>query len=331
MEDINGTPGVEGRGNNAPTTINLVRLGIETMKLKEEKGLSDIDAYYEFMKMFDKRIEQAKDNLLQRYEVQCKLKVSDLPFIADQHLMLGSEGLGPNDSIEPIIKHGTFGIGYIGLAETMTAIFGKHHGESEFVRSYALKTIEHLREKCDEYKQQYKLNFSCYATPAEGLSSKFTDLDKVKYGIIPGVTDKDYYTNSFHVPVGYPISFAEKMKIEAPYHKLSNGGHISYIELDDYPDTLQIEKIISWTFKNTNLGYMGINFHIRFCKNCGTALRGEEECPKCGSRDIQGISRVTGYLSLDERFGKGKSAERADRISHNNENHVSTYRHYDNK
>lgn len=331
MEDINGKPGVEGRGNNAPTTINLVRLGIEAKKLKEEKDLSDIDTYYEFMKMFDERIEQAKENLLQRYSVQCKLKVSDLPFIADQHLMVGSEGLKPNDSIEPIIKHGTFGIGFIGLAETMTAIFGKHHGESEFVRTYALKTIEHLREKCDEYKEQYKLNFSCYATPAEGLSSKFTDIDKNKYGTIPGVTDKDYYTNSFHVPVGFPIGIAEKLKIEAPYHKLCNGGHISYVEIDDYPSADQIEEIVSWTFKNTNLGYMGINFHIRFCKNCGKALKGEEECPRCGSRDIQGISRVTGYLSLDERFGKGKSAERADRTSHNNSDHVNIYRHYDNK
>ena len=328
MEDINGEPGVEGRGNNAPTTINLVRVGIETSKHAHE---SKEERFEDFIKKFDERIYQAKDNLLQRYEVQCKLKVSDLPFIADQHLMVGSEGLQPNDSIEPIIKHGTLGIGYIGLAETMVALFGKHHGEDEEVREYAYRTIEHLRRRCDEFKEEYKLNFSAYATPAEGLSSKFTDIDKVKYGIIPGVTDKDYYTNSFHVPVGFPISFAEKLKIEAPYHKLCNGGHISYVELDDYPTAGQIEKIVTWTFKNTNLGYMGINFHIRYCKDCGAALRGEDSCPKCGSRNIQGISRVTGYLSLDERFGKGKSAERADRISHNNENHVNIYRHLDGK
>lgn len=331
MEDINGKPGVEGRGNNAPTTINLVRLGIEARRLKEKNNLNNEEMYKAFLEMFDERIEQAKDNLLQRYEVQCKLKVSDLPFIADQHLMVGSEGLGPNDSIEPIIKHGTLGIGFIGVAETLYAMFGQHHGESKQMEKKALEIVTHLREKCDGYKQEYKLNFSCYATPAEGLSSKFTDIDKEKYGIIPGVTDKDYYTNSFHVPVGFPISFAEKLRIEAPYHKLCNGGHISYVEIDDYPTAEQIEKIISWTFKNTNLGYMGINFHIRFCKNCGTALKGEEECPNCGSRDIQGISRVTGYLSLDERFGKGKSAERADRISHNSDNHVNIYRHYDNK
>ena len=160
---------------------------------------------------------------------------------------------------------------------------------------------------------------SAYATPAEGLSGKFVPQDRAKYGVIPGVTDKDYYTNSYHIPVGYQVSIKDKISIEAPYHKLCNGGHISYIELDDYPDGDTIEDIINYAYINSNISYIGINFHIRYCKDCGTYLHDEENCPNCGGKRIQGVSRVTGYLSLDERFGVGKSAERADRISHNHE------------
>ncbi|MDY6152786.1 MAG: anaerobic ribonucleoside-triphosphate reductase, partial [Terrisporobacter sp.] len=150
--------------------------------------------------------------------------------------------------------------------------------------------------------------------------------DRKRYGLIPGVTDKDYYTNSFHIPVGYPISIKEKINIEAPYHKLCNGGHISYIEIDDYPDEETIENIIRYSYENTNISYIGINFHIRYCKDCGTYLHDEDSCPKCGSKKIQGISRVTGYLSLDERFGPGKVAERKDRTDHNNK-HNKFYSH----
>ena len=170
---------------------------------------------------------------------------------------------------------------------------------------------------CSRFSQETNLNWSCYATPAEGLSGKFIKQDKKVYGVIKGVTDKDYYTNSFHIPVKYPISIKDKIDIEAPYHKLCNAGHISYIEVDDRPSGEVIMDILNYAYKNTNISYLGINFHIRYCKNCGEYLNSNErKCCKCGSEDIQGVSRVTGYLSLDERFGPGKYEERADRISH---------------
>ena len=307
MSNINGEAGTEGRGNIAPTTINLPRLGILA------KG--DID---EFFRLFDNRLNDARESLIHRYNVLKNLRVKDLPFVAGQHLMKGSENLTENDSIEPILKQGTWGIGFIGLAETLVALTGKHHGENDESRELGYRIIKHLRDYCDKSKKELKLNFSAYATPAEGLSGKFIKQDKKLFGEIKGVTDKDYYTNSYHIPVNYPISITKKLDIEAPYHNLCNGGHISYVEIDDLPTPDIVKSIIDYAFKNTNLGYMGINFHMRYCKDCGTQLHNNEQiCPKCGSVDIQGISRVTGYLSLDERFGEGKSAERKDRTSSN--------------
>ena len=325
MKNVNGEPGCKGRGNIAPATINLPRIGIKAM-LETDKKFKTEDKYSEeyiketiktFWILFDEKIELAKDNLLGRYDVLKKLKGRDMPFVIGQHLMKGSEEVGENDSIEPILKQGTWGIGFIGLAETLIALTGKHHGENENSRKLGLSIISHLREKCDEYTEKYKLNFSTYATPAEGLSGKFVVQDRLIYGKIAGVTDKDYYTNSFHIPVNFPISIKHKIDYEAPYHKLCNGGHISYIEIDDNPTEETIMDIINYAYKYTNISYMGINFHMRYCKHCGTQLHNHEtKCPKCGSQDIQGISRVTGYLSLDERFGAGKAAERKDRISH---------------
>lgn len=314
MKNINGEPGCKGRGNIAPTTLNLPRIGLQANK--------DINRFYEIL---DSRLNLAKDSLMHRYEVLKKLKVKDLPFVAGQKLMKGSENLGPDDSIEPILKQGTWGIGFIGLAETLVALVGKHHGESEEARKLGVEIIEYIRNYCDKLTEEYKLNWSCYATPAEGLSGKFIKQDQKIFGHIKGVTDKEYYTNSFHVPVNYKISIKEKIDIEAPYHKLCNGGHISYIEVDDAPNAETVMDIINYAYKNTNISYMGINFHIRYCKNCGTYLKENEKfCPNCGSSDIQGISRVTGYLSLDERFGPGKYYEREDRISHT-EKHSNHY------
>lgn len=320
MSNVNGEDGVEGRGNNAPTTINLPRIGIRAM-LETENIEERIEIFF---KMFDEKIDKARESLLYRHEVMKQLKVKDLPFVAGQGLMVGSEGLGPDDSIEPILLNGTYGIGFTGLAETLIALCGKHHGEDEFARDLGEKIISHLRKRTDEFKIKDKLNWACYATPAEGLSGKFVPTDRKVYGEIPGVTDKDYYTNSYHVPVNHTISIKDKIAIEAPYHKLCNGGHISYIELDDYPTGDVIENIITYAYENTNISYIGVNFHIRYCKDCGTYLHGENKCPKCSSEDIQGVSRVTGYLSLDERFGPGKAAERADRINHNGD-HKNNY------
>ena len=307
MSNINGEPGCEGRGNIAPATINLPRIGIQA------KG--DIKEFY---RILDERLELAKEALLHRYGVLKKLKVKDLPFVAGQGLLKGGEGLSKEDSIEPILKQGTWGIGFIGLAETLVALTGHHHGENADSRELGFEIISHIRSFIDKAKNETKLNWSCYATPAEGLSGKFIAKDKNVFGMIKGVTDKDYYTNSYHIPVSFPISIKEKIDIEAPYHKLCNAGHISYIEVDDYPSGDIIMDILNYAYKNTNISYIGVNFHIRYCKDCGTYIdSSSKKCTNCGSENIQGVSRVTGYLALDERFGPGKYEERADRLTHN--------------
>ena len=314
MKNVNGEPGCAGRGNIAPVTINLPRIGIQAH--------GDL---VKFFKLFEERIDRARESLLHRYSVLKELRVKDLPFVVGQGIIVGSEGLEPNDSIEPILKQGTWGIGFIGLAETLVALTGKHHGEDRNSRELGEKIVRFLRNKCDEFCDKDKLNWSCYATPAEGLSGKFIAQDKKLFGEIEGVTDKDYYTNSFHIPVGYKISMIDKINIEAPYHKMCNGGHISYIEVDSNPDKEVIKSIVTYAYNNTNISYIGVNFHMRYCKDCGTQLdMSNQVCPKCSSSNIQGVSRVTGYLSLDERFGVGKSAERADRITHQ-EDHRSNY------
>ena len=306
MKNVNGEPGCKGRGNIAPITINLPRIGIEANK--------DINKFFEILQ---NRLTLAKEALLHRYSILKKLKVKDLPFVAGQGLMRGSEDLMPDDSIEPILKQGTWAIGFIGLAETLYALIGSHNGETDEARNLGLKIIKFIREYTDKLVEETQLNWSCYATPAEGLSGKFIKKDKKIYGIIKGVTDKEYYTNSFHIPVNYNISIKDKIDIEAPYHKLCNAGHISYIELDDSPSPEVITEIINYAYKRTNISYIGINFHIRYCKECGTSIENNlNSCPKCNSKNIQGISRVTGYLSLDERFGPGKYEERLDRRSH---------------
>lgn len=304
--NVNGEPGTKGRGNIAPTTINLPRLGLMA------KGNKD-----KFFELLHGRLESAKESLMHRYEILKKLKVKDLPFVAGQGLMKGSEGLCGNDSIEPILKQGSFAIGFIGLAETLVALTGKHHGEDKESRRLGVEIISYIRNYTDKITEETKLNWSTYATPAEGLSGKFILQDKSIFGEIEGVTDKNYYTNSYHVPVGYPMSIKDKIDIEAPYHNLCNGGHITYLEVDDCPNEEIIMSILNYAYTQTNISYIGINFHIRYCRDCGTYLQsGEEKCPVCKGNDIQGISRVTGYLSLDERFGPGKYNEREDRITH---------------
>lgn len=310
MKNVNGEPGCKGRGNIAPVTINLPRIGIQA------KG-----SINEFYRILEKRLNLAKESLIHRYNVLKKLKVKDLPFVAGQGLLKGSENLKEDDSIEPILKQGTFGIGFIGLAEALNALVGKHHGEDVEAKKLALEIVEYIRSFIDRAVEETNLNWSCYATPAEGLSGKFIKQDKKIFGDIKGVTDKDYYTNSYHIPVNYPISIKEKIEIEAPYHKLCNAGHISYIEVDDRPSGEMIMDILNYAYRNTNISYLGINFHIRYCKECGNDVSsGENICNNCGSVNIQGISRVTGYLSLDERFGPGKYEEKKDRISHNSNN-----------
>lgn len=315
MSNINGEPGCKGRGNIAPVTINLPRIGILGKGNKER-----------FFKILNERLDIAKASLMHRYEILKNLRVKDLPFVAGQGLMIGAENLKPDDSIEPILKQGTWGIGFIGLAETLIALTGKHHGVDEETKELGLEIVSYMRNYVNRVTEETKLNWSLYATPAEGLSGKFIKQDKKAFGKINGVTDKDYYTNSYHIPVYYPISIKDKIDIEAPYHKLCNAGHISYLEVDDCPTGEAIMDILNYAYKNTNISYLGINFHIRYCKDCGTYLHNNEhKCVQCGSQDIQGVSRVTGYLSLDERFGPGKYEERNDRKSHLEGNNKAYY------
>ena len=309
LANINGPEGPTGRGNNFPVTINLPRIAIEAEK--------DIDKFY---RNLGKLMDMCAEQLMYRYDVVKKLKVKDLPFAAGQHLMKGSENLSPDDSIEPILKNGTMGIGFIGLAETLTSLNGKHHGESKESQTLGLKIMEFMTKKIEGYKEKHRQNFSLYATPAEGLSGRFIKFDQKKYGVIKGVTDKEYYTNGFHIPVKFSIPATDKMGIEAPYHKLCTAGHISYVEIDggdiETRRTL-IHRMNDFIKDETDMSYWGYNFHIRYCKDDGFRIEtNSSTCDICGGSNIQGISRVTGYMSLDERFGPGKVAERADRVKH---------------
>lgn len=313
MANVNGPEGPVGRGNIAPVTINLPRLALKAMKMTNSKE-KRIELFYKYL---DEMLMACEENLMHRYDVLKQLKVKDLPFVAGQHLYVGSENLTDEDSIEPLLKQGTYGIGFIGLAETLIALIGEHHGESEEALYLGLDIIQYMKSFVNKMIEKYHLNFSLYATPAEGISGRFTPMDRKKFGIVKGITDKDYYTNSFHIPVDYPIDFDKKMKIEGMFHSYCTAGKITYIELDCYPDTETIKQIVDYMVDETDLDYIGINFHMRYCRDCGTYLEEHQDsCISCGSSNIQGISRVTGYLSLDERFGEGKSAERKDRHAH---------------
>ena len=235
-----------------------------------------------------------------------------------QGLYLDSDKLLPNDTIEDVIKHGSLSVGFIGLAETLIALTGSHHGESTDSQVLGEEIVAFMRNKVDKAAEKYNLNYSLLATPAEGLSGRFIKMDRREYGLIPGVTDKEYYTNSFHVPVSYSISVFEKMKIEGTYHKYTNAGHISYVEFTSPPvnNLNAVEDIIRY-MKECDIGYAGINFPIDFCESCGQlGVIDDECCPACGSVKVRRVRRITGYLSTVERFNDAKSRELNDRIAH---------------
>ena len=267
---------VTGRGNLSFTSINLPRRGI-----KHRNG--DLTGFF---KELDYYLDLVKDQLLERYKIQCQKKVFNFPFLMGQHIWLDSDKLGWNDSIEPVLRHGTLTIGFIGLAECLKALIGVHHGESEEAQQLGLKIVGHMREKVDSYVKKYNLNFSLIATPAEGLSGRFVKIDKKKYGIIKGVTDRDYYTNSFHIPVYYKISIFDKIRKEGPYNTLTNGGHISYVEVDgDVAKNEQaFEKIIRCMHDN-GIGYGSVNHPIDRDPVCGYNGIIDEVCPHCGRHE----------------------------------------------
>ena len=277
---------VTGRGNLSFTTINLPRLGIKHGILNGKKA--DMKGFYEELGNI---MDMVRDQLLERFELQCSKKVYNFPFLLGQGVWIDSKGLKPNSRLKPVLKNGTLTIGFIGLAECLKALTGYHHGEDEKARKLGLEIIKFMRDKCDEYVEQYKLNFSLIATPAEGLSGRFTRIDQSIYGIIPGVTDREYYTNSFHVPVYYNISVADKLKIEGKYHKYTNGGHISYIELDgDTANNLEAFEAIVRLMHDNDIGYGAINHPVDRDPICGYTGVINDVCPGCGRREAEGVT-----------------------------------------
>lgn len=269
-----------GRGNLSFTSVNLPRLGI--------RAHGNIGSFY---KELDKRLELCCRQLLHRFEIQKKKTVKNYPFLMGQGIWMGSDALGVNDSVGEILKNGTLSVGFIGLAETLVALTGKHHGESEESRKLGYEIISHMRDYMDQKSEETGLNFTLLATPAEGLSGRFVRIDQKRFGKIPGVTDRAYYTNSFHVPVYYPINAFEKIRIEAPYHALTNAGHISYVELDgDTAKNPEAFEAIIRCMKENGIGYGSVNHPVDRDPVCGYTGVIDEVCPRCGRREGEAVS-----------------------------------------
>ena len=276
-----------GRGNLSFTSVNLPRIGIKHGICLKEREKADMDGFYEEL---SEVMELVRDQLLERFEIQCNKRCYNFPFLIEQGIWTDGEKLKPTDRMRKILKHGSLTIGFIGLAETLKALIGEHHGESEKAQKLGLEIIGFMRKKADEFAKEYNLNFTLIATPAEGLSGRFVNIDKAIYGKIKGITDRDYYTNSFHVPVYYNTSIKHKLEIEAPYHNLTNGGHISYIELDG--NTVQnvdaFESVIRM-MKELGIGYGAINHPVDRDPVCGYVGVIGDVCPRCGRKEFDAV------------------------------------------
>ena len=304
-----------GRGNISFSTINIVHIALECMTINDEE-----ERVAKFFEILDEILALTAKQLHLRYEFQKTALAKQFPLLMSS-LWMGSETLKPNDTIESVMKHGTLGIGFIGLAECLVALRGKHHGEDETSQELGLKIVNHLRNKAVEFSEQYEHNYSVLATPAEGLSGKFTAMDRKYFGTIPGITDREYYTNSNHVPVYYKCSVVHKAKLEAPYHDLTRGGHIFYVEVDG-DATHNPEAIMNVVdlMDIYNIGYGSVNHNRNRCKDCGFENADEEmdACPCCGSTDIDKLQRITGYLvGTTDRWNTAKLSELNDRVRHN--------------
>lgn len=303
-----------GRGNLSFSTVNIVRIAIECMMIQNQE-----ERIEKFFKKLDEILYITARQLCDRYDFQKTALAKQFPLLMSK-LWNGSENLQPEQTIESVINQGTLGIGFIGLAECLIALTGKHHGESEEAQALGLRIISHMRSRVNEYCEKYQHNFSVLATPAEGLSGKFTAKDRKSFGIIPGITDKIYYTNSNHVPVYYHCSPRHKAQVEAPYHELTGGGHIFYVEIDgDATHNPQAIADIVDLMDQYNLGYCSVNHNRNRCMKCGheDALENLEVCPDCGSHAIDKLQRITGYLvGTTDRWNNAKLAELNDRIVH---------------
>ena len=305
-----------GRGNLSFSTINIVRLAIECMDIKNEE-----DRIAAFLAKLDHMLQVTAQQLHDRLEFQKTAYAKQFPLVMSV-LWNGADQLGPGDTIASVINQGTLGIGFIGLAECLVALVGKHHGEDEAAQQLGIRIVTYMRDRANEFSEKYQHNYSILATPAEGLSGRFTKRDRKDFGLIPGITDRDYYTNSNHVPVYYHCTALHKAQVEAPYHDLTRGGHIFYVEIDGdathNPDAIM--RIVDM-MDAYNMGYGSVNHTRNRCMECGyeNAEKKMDVCPKCGSTHVDRLQRITGYLvGTTDRWNKGKLAELNDRIIHGN-------------
>lgn len=301
--NINGSQSPNARGNLAFNNISLPYIALESPYLGDFYG------------NLDKTINQAIDQLLERYKIMCSLKVKDVPFVSQWYQ--GHEGLSENDSIEPMIKNGTLSVGFIGLAECLTQLFGRHHGEAKTAQNVGLEIVKYIRRKTDEATKKYGLNFSCFATPSESACYTLLKKARDKFGIVKGVTNKEFFTNSFHLPVDFHTDIQTKIDIEAPYHLLCNAGSIMYVELGSSPkfNIEGLEEVIKYMAKSGAV-YGGANWEHDFCCDCHYQGTFDGKCPMCGSENIKRSAIITGYLSTVNKFNQGKVAELKSRVSH---------------
>ena len=303
-----------GRGNLSFSTINIVRLAIECMQEQDKEVRIS-----KFFAKLDEQLEIAAAQLNDRFNFQKTALAKQFPLLM-RSLWIGGDKLKPNDTVASVINQGTLGIGFIGLAECLVALTGKHHGESEEAQQLGLKIVTYMRNRVNEFSERYQHNYSVLATPAEGLAGKFTKVDRKDFGVIPGVTDRDYYTNSNHVPVYYKCSARHKAEVEAPYHDLTRGGHIFYVEIDgDATHNPQVIMNVVDMMDRLNMGYGSVNHNRNRCMDCGyeNADPNMKRCPRCGSDNIDRLQRITGYLvGTTDRWNHGKLAELNDRVTH---------------
>ena len=314
FEDRWGEKTSIARGNLSFSTINIVKLAIECMGIENKQQRIDM-----FFAKLDNLLDITAKQLDERFQFQKTAMAKQFPLLM-KYLWVGADKLNPTDTIESVINHGTLGIGFIGLAECLKALIGKHHGESEEAQELGLKIVTYMRDRANEFSEKYHHNYSVLATPAEGLSGKFTKKDRKEFGVIPGVTDRDYYTNSNHVPVYYKCTALKKAQVEAPYHDLTRGGHIFYVEMDgDATHNPSVIASVVDMMDKYNMGYGSVNHNRNRCLDCGyeNADANLEVCPKCGSHHIDKLQRITGYLvGTTDRWNSGKLAELHDRVTH---------------
>ena len=303
-----------GRGNLSFSTINIVKLAIECMKIEDKE-----QRIGQFFASLDHMLEVTAKQLDDRFQFQKTALARQFPLLM-KSLWIGGDKLRPDDKVESVINQGTLGIGFIGLAECLVALVGKHHGESEEAQELGLKIVTYMRDRVNEFCERYHHNYSVLATPAEGLAGRFTKRDRQQYGVIKGVTDRDYYTNSNHVPVYYKCSARHKAEVEAPYHELTRGGHIFYVEIDgDATHNPQVIMSVVDMMDRLNMGYGSVNHNRNRCMDCGyeNATPDLKECPRCHSKNIDRLQRITGYLvGTTDRWNSGKLAELNDRVTH---------------